>query len=67
MLAILLLKNELVIWPTGELRKIVHSGFKNIGGFNNVISAINGTYIILETAPLKQPEIYWNRKKRYSI
>jgi hypothetical protein len=67
MLTILLLKNELVIWPTGELRKMVYLGFKNIGGFNNVIGAIDGTHIILETAPLKQPEIYWNRKKRYSI
>ncbi len=24
-------------------------------------------YIILGIAPLKQPEIYWNRKKKYSI
>jgi len=63
MLAILSLKNSLVIWPTGESRKIVHSGFKNIGGFENVIGAIDGTHIILGIAPLKQPEIYWNRKK----
>ena len=67
MLAILSLKNSLVIWPTGESRKIVHSGFKNIGGFENVIGAIDGTHIILGIAPLKQPEIYWNRKKKYSI
>ena len=67
MLAILSLKNSLVVWPTGESRKIVHSGFKNIGGFENVIGAIDGTHIILGIAPLKQPEIYWNRKKKYSI
>lgn len=67
MLAILSLKSEVVIWPTGEFRKMVHLGFKNIGGFNNVIGAIDGTHIILGTAPLKQPEIYWNRKKKYSI
>jgi hypothetical protein len=67
MLAILSLKNSLVIWPTGESRKIVHAGFKNIGGFENVIGAIDGTHIILGIAPLKQPEIYWNRKKKYSI
>src|SRR6266498_4023321 len=67
MLAILSLKNSLVIWPTEEPRKIVHSGFKNIGGFENVIGAIDGTHIILGIAPLNQPEIYWNRKKKYSI
>ena len=42
---------------------MVHSGFKDIGGFSNVIGAIDGTHIILGIAPLKQPEIYWNRKK----
>ncbi|GBB98126.1 hypothetical protein RclHR1_31420001 [Rhizophagus clarus] len=67
MIAILSLKNELVKWPTGELKRMVHLGFNNIGGFNNVIGAIDGTHIILGTAPLKQPEIYWNRKKKYSI
>ena len=46
---------------------MVHLGFNNIGGFNNVIGAIDGTHIILENAPLKQPEIYWNHKKQYSI
>jgi len=67
MLAILSLKSSLVIWPTGQTRKMVHSGFKDIGGFSNVIGAIDGTHIILGIAPLKQPEIYWNRKKKYSI
>jgi len=58
MFAIFLLKCELVIWPTGELRKIVHLEFNNIRGFNNVIGAIDGTHIILEIASLKQPKIY---------
>src|SRR5436190_20751620 len=53
MLAILSLKSSLVIWPTGQARKMVHSGFKDIGGFNNVIGAIDGTHIILGTAPLQ--------------
>jgi len=37
---------------------MVHLGFNNIGGFNNVISAIDGTHIILGIALLKQSEIY---------
>ena len=53
MFAIFLLKCELVIWPTGELRKIVHLEFNNIRGFNNVISTINNIHIILEITPLK--------------
>jgi len=67
MIAILSLKNELVKWPTGESRRMVHLGFHNIGGFNNVIGAVDSTHIILGSAPLKQSEIYWNHKKKYSI
>ncbi|RGB43838.1 hypothetical protein C1646_749251 [Rhizophagus diaphanus] len=36
-------------------------------GFNNVIGVIDGIHIILKSAPFKQPEIYWNHKKKYSI
>ncbi|RGB32987.1 hypothetical protein C1646_762237 [Rhizophagus diaphanus] len=36
-------------------------------GFNNVIGAIDGTNILLGTAPFKQPEIYRNHKKNYLI
>ncbi|GET01712.1 putative nuclease HARBI1 [Rhizophagus clarus] len=47
---------------------MVHLGFNNIGEFNNVIGAIDGIHIIiLGTALLKQSEIYWNYKKKYSI
>ena len=42
---------------------MVHLGFNKIGGFNNVIGAIDGTHIILGNASSKQSEIYWNRKK----
>ncbi|CAI2194460.1 9993_t:CDS:2, partial [Funneliformis geosporum] len=41
MLAILSLKSSLVVLPTGQTRKMVHSGFKDIRGFNNVIGAID--------------------------
>ena len=50
-----------------RIKKDNSLGFKNIGGFNNVISAVDGTHIILGTASLKQPEIYWNHKKKNSI
>lgn len=67
MIAIFSLKKTLVKWPTGEVKQSTLEGFKNIGGMENVIGAIDGSHIGLANAPLKQPETYWNRKKRYSI
>ena len=67
MIAIFSLKRILIKWPTGEAKQDVHEGFKKIGGMENVIGAIDGSHIGLANAPLKQPETYWNRKKRYSI
>jgi hypothetical protein len=66
-IAILSLKRILVKWPTGENKQNTLEGFKNIGGMENVIGAIDGSHVVLANAPLKQPETYWNRKKRYSI
>ncbi len=37
---------------------MVHLGFNKIRGFNNIIDAINDTYIRLEIALLKQSKIY---------
>jgi hypothetical protein len=67
MIAIFSLKRTLVKWPVDEAKQDVYEGFKNIGGMENVIGAIDGSHIGLANAPLKQPETYWNRKKRYSI
>ncbi|RIA92928.1 hypothetical protein C1645_820002 [Glomus cerebriforme] len=65
--AIFSLKRILIKWPTGEAKHNTHEGFKNIGGMENIIGAIDGSHIGLANAPLRQPETYWNRKKRYSI
>ena len=67
MIEIFSLKKTLIKWPIGENKQITHEGFKNIGGMENVIGAIDGSHIVLANAPLKQSETYWNRKKRYSI
>ncbi|EXX63154.1 hypothetical protein RirG_154910 [Rhizophagus irregularis DAOM 197198w] len=67
MIAIFSLKKTLVKWPTGEAKQNIHEGFKNIGEMEDVIGAIDGSHIVLANAPLKQPETYWNRKKKYSI
>ncbi|CAI2200104.1 13133_t:CDS:2, partial [Funneliformis geosporum] len=48
-------------------RSILHIGFQNIGGFQNVIGAINGTHFILTEAPIQDPIAYFTRKKRYAI
>ncbi|CAI2201919.1 19754_t:CDS:1, partial [Funneliformis geosporum] len=48
-------------------RKLVHKGFQLIGGFTNVIGVIDGTHLILNNKPSNSPELYFNRKKCYSI
>ena len=57
-IAISSLKKTLVKWPTGKIKQDTHEGFKNIGGMENVIGAINRCHIILVNALLKQPEVY---------
>ncbi|CAI2200686.1 13987_t:CDS:1, partial [Funneliformis geosporum] len=60
-------KSLFVQWPKGEQQKLVHKGFQLIGGFTNVIGAIDETYFILNDKPSNSPELYFNRKKFYSI
>ena len=65
--AIISKKSLFVQWPKGEQRKLVHEGFQSIGGFKNIIGAIDGTHLILNDKPSNTPESYFNRKKFYSI
>src|SRR6266540_597801 len=65
--AIIAQKNLFVQWPKGEKRNHVHRGFQLMGGFENVIGAVDGTHIILNEKPSNSPELYFNRKKCYSI
>ena len=60
-------KKLFVRWPILEDRKKVHEGFKNLGGFKNVIEAVDGIYISIKNAPTKDPEVYFIRKKCYAI
>jgi len=55
-------KSLFVQWPKGEQRKLVHEGFQSIGGFKNIIGAIDGTHLILNDKPSNTPESYFNRK-----
>ncbi len=65
--AILSFKLHLIKWPNDEERQDVLQGFKDIGGFQNVIGSIDGTHVILTNKPPKDPEVFFNRKKCYSI
>ena len=60
--AIISKKSLFVQWPKGEQRKLVHEGFQSIGGFKNIIGAIDGTHLILNDKPSNTPESYFNRK-----
>ena len=65
--AIIAQKHLFVQWPKREKRSFTHRGFQLIGGFENVIGAVDGTHVILNEKPSKSPELYFNRKKCYSI
>lgn len=60
-------KSEFVQWPKNNNRATVHAGFQAIGGFQNVIGAIDGTHFILNEAPVQDPTAFFTRKKRYAI
>jgi len=65
--AILEIKNNYIKWPIEQYRHEVLDGFQKIGGFPNVIGAIDGIHINLTNAPFKDPEVFFDRRKRYSI
>ncbi|CAJ0874476.1 16553_t:CDS:2, partial [Entrophospora sp. SA101] len=58
--AILETKNNYVKWPVEQYRHEILGGFQQIGGFPNVIGAIDGTHINLTNAPSKDPEVFFN-------
>lgn len=60
-------KSEFIQWPRNNNRTAVHAGFQAIGGFQNVIGAIDGTHFILSEAPAQDPTAFFTRKKRYAI
>ena len=60
-------KSEFIQWPNNDNRVTVHAGFQAIGGFQNVIGAIDGTHFILNEAPAQDPTAFFTRKKRYAI
>ena len=47
-------KPEFVQWPRNDNQVTVHAGFQAIGGFQNVIGAIDGTHFILNEAPAQR-------------
>ena len=52
-------KSVFVQWPRNDKRAAVHTGFQAIGGFQNVIGAIDGTHFILNEAPAQDPTAFF--------
>lgn len=68
MKAIISNKAKFIKWPTDERsREFVHAGFEAIGGIEDIIGAIDGTYFILQNAPQKEKYLYFTRKKKYAL
>jgi hypothetical protein len=53
-------------WPTGERLQHIKEKFRRIAGLQNVIGAVDGTYVDIN-APPEDPESYITRKCSYSI
>src|SRR5687767_2583210 len=53
MKAIISNKTNFVKWPTEQGRELVHTGFEAIGGIEDIIGAIDGTYFTLQNASQK--------------
>ena len=68
MKAIISNKAKFIKWLTDKRsREFVHTGFEAIGGIEDIIGAINGTYFILQNALQKEKYFYFTRKKRYTL
>ena len=67
MKAILSFKLYFIKWLNDKKRQNVLQDFKDIGSFQNIIGLINRTHIILINKLPKDPEVFFNRKKHYSI
>jgi hypothetical protein len=51
-------------WPNEQEKANISKDFKNLGGIDNVIGAVDGTYCRIEVPP-EYPTAYLNRKCFY--
>lgn len=57
---------QVIEWPSKEQIPFVKEHFRKIAGLENVIGAIDGTYIPIK-APKEYPEVYITRKCNYAM
>lgn len=57
---------QVIKWPSTEQIPFVKENFRKIAGLDNVIGAIDGTYIPIK-APKEYPEVYITRKCNYAM
>lgn len=57
---------NIISWPTFDKIPDVIQGFHRISGVNNVVGAIDGTFIPIK-APVVDPEVYIPRKSNYAM
>ncbi|KAI4467766.1 hypothetical protein MML48_2g00003172 [Holotrichia oblita] len=55
-----------ICWPREEEMETTINAFRNIAGMDNVVGAIDGTFIPIK-APHNDPEVYKTRKLIYAI
>lgn len=57
---------QIIEWPTVKQIPFIKENFRKIAGLDNVIGAIDGTYVPIK-APKEHPEVYITRKCNYAM
>ncbi|PLW17065.1 hypothetical protein PCANC_11859 [Puccinia coronata f. sp. avenae] len=60
------LSDEFIVWPTSDRRREISDVMKH-EGFEGCVGFVDRTTIPLYQRPGRDGEVYWDRKKRYSI
>jgi len=65
--AVLSLEDKYLCWFTPEESVNMKRRIRRISGFRNCLGFLDGTTIVLEEKPVKDGEVYYNRKSRYGL
>lgn len=60
------LARRVINWPTGERLRQVKEKYQRIGGLQNVVGSVDGTFVPIK-APKTDPQSYITRKCNYAM
>lgn len=57
---------NVIKWPTWEEERRISNSFKRLGGIENIVGAVDGSYVPMK-APKENAEVYKTRKCNYAM